>query len=182
MKFLPAASTLAAASSLVTNNLSSAFVTPRGGGSSTVLQPVGTSVGSLFSSTSITTARFSAVAPQDAQQQQQQLTNDFGGVLTGEVLSILRPDSNSHNNGGAAASSSFAVVKVCEEDLLPNSAYEVAKAMATAEDASTNKNNVEEEGEEEKVELASALFGKPMPEAVKKSTDAAAKNGGAIGE
>ena len=121
------------------------------------------------------------MAPQDAQQQQQQqLDNDeFGGVLTGEVLSILRPDSN---NSGAASSSSFAVVKVCEEDLLPNSAYEVAKAMATAENASTNNGVEEEEGEEEKVELASALFGKPMPEAVKKSTDAAAKNGGAIGE
>ena len=124
------------------------------------------------------------MAPQDAQQQEEQLDNnndEFGGVLTGEVLSILRPDSSSSNNGGAAAS--FAVVKVCEEDLLPNSAYAVAQAMATAEDAATkNEEDVTTgEGEEEKVELASALFGKPMPEAVKQSTAAAAKNGGAVG-
>lgn len=120
------------------------------------------------------------MAPQDAPQQEQQLNNnddEFGGVLIGEVLSILRPDSSSNKNGGAAASS-FAVVKVCEEDLLPNSAYAVAKAMAAADDAAI-KSDVEDVTEE-KVELASALFGKPMPEAVKKST-AAAKNGGAIG-
>lgn len=76
------------------------------------------------------------------------------------------------------------MVKVCEEDLLPNSAYAVAKAMATADAAAKNEEEdvttVEEE--EEKVELASALFGKPMPQAVKESTAAAAKNGGAVGK
>jgi len=76
------------------------------------------------------------------------------------------------------------VVKVCEEDLLPNSAYAVAKAMATADAASKKEDNdvTNEDDEEEKVELASALFGKPMPQAVKQSTEAAAKkNGGVVG-
>lgn len=179
MKFLPAASALAS-SLLLSNdiNFSTAFVTPHGGRSIFQSSPA-----TLFSSSS-TTARFSAVAPQDAQQQEASQNNDeFGGVLTGEVLSILRPDSTT-TNGGAA----FAVVKVCEENLLPNSAYAVAKAMATA-DAAAAKNNekeedvtTEQEVEEEKVELASALFGKPMPQAVKESTAAAAKNGGAVGK
>lgn len=173
MKFLPAASTLAS-SLLISNDikLSTAFVTPHGGN---IIFPPTSSATLLFPSS---TARFSAVAPQDAQQQEAPQNNDeFGGLLTGEVLSILRPDTS----GGAA----FAVVKVCEEDLLPNSAYAVAKAMATADAAAKNEEEdvttVEEE-EEEKVELASALFGKPMPQAVKESTAAAAKNGGAVGK
>ena len=65
---------------------------------------------------------------------------------------------------------------------MPNSAYAVAKAMATA-DAATKKEEKDVTNEdEEKVELASALFGKPMPQAVKQSTEAAAKkNGGVVG-
>eukprot|EP00574_Skeletonema_japonicum_P004603 CAMPEP_0201722754 /NCGR_PEP_ID=MMETSP0593-20130828/7005_1 /ASSEMBLY_ACC=CAM_ASM_000672 /TAXON_ID=267983 /ORGANISM="Skeletonema japonicum, Strain CCMP2506" /LENGTH=844 /DNA_ID=CAMNT_0048213739 /DNA_START=213 /DNA_END=2744 /DNA_ORIENTATION=+ len=195
MKFLPAATSILASSLLITTNINSStafFVTPHGG-NTIFFQPSSSSATPRF----ISSARFSAVAPQDAQQQEEeeeqssspQNNNDddeFGGVLTGEVLSILRPDSN---NGGGAA---FAVVKVCEEDLLPNSAYAVAKAMATA-DAAAKKNEKEEhvttteeeeeEDEEEKVELASALFGKPMPQAVKESTAAAAaKNGGAVAD
>lgn len=164
------------------------------------------------SSIRLSSARFfSAVAssPQDAQQQQQLSPSssyaaaaadddEYGGVLTGQVMSILRSsyDGSETNNGtGGGGAAAFAVVKVCEEDLLPNSAYAVAKAMATAAATKdendcvvvvTNKSGGEEEVEEEegdKVELASALFGKPMPAAVKKSTAAANKNknGGVVG-
>ena len=176
MKFLPAASS--AASLFLTNNYHtvSAFVTPNCRDRQTTSSPI------LPASTRL----FSAVAPQDqdAQQQQQSLYNnnsdEFGEVLTGEVLSFLQSDMTNSNNGRAA----FAVVKVCEEDLLPNSAYEVAKAMATADAAAADETgdvSNEDEEEEDKVELASALFGKPMPEAVKKSTAASEKNGGAVG-
>lgn len=121
------------------------------------------------------------MVPQDAQQQQQQSysiqdgnNDEFGGVLTGEVLSILR----SSNNGGAA----FAVVKVCEEDLAPNNnAYAVANAMAAAAATETDDDVTKEDEEGEKVELASALFGKPMPQAVKKAAAANSKNGGVVG-
>jgi len=103
--------------------------------------------------------------------------DEYGELLTGEILSILR----SNNNNGAAA---FAEVKVCEEDLVPNNnAYAVANAMAAAAAAAKTDDTTvttDEEEEGEKVELASALFGKPMPQAVKKSTAAAAKNNGGV--
>jgi hypothetical protein len=80
----------------------------------------------------------------------------------------------------------MAVVKVCEEDLVPNNnAYAVANAMAAAAAAAAAKTDddivTSDEEEGDKVELASALFGKPMPQAVKKSTAAANKNGGVVG-
>jgi len=177
MKFLPAAASSLASSLLVGYNypsVTTAFVTPPPSRRSDSLH--------FFSSASSTTARFfSAVVPQDAQQQQQQSysiqdgnNDEFGGVLTGEVLSILR----SSNNGGAA----FAVVKVCEEDLAPNNnAYAVANAMAAAAATETDDDVTKEDEEGEKVELASALFGKPMPQAVKKAAAANSKNGGVVG-
>jgi hypothetical protein len=142
MKFLPAAASSLASSLLVGYNypsVTTAFVTPPPSRRSDSLH--------FLSSASSTTARFfSAVVPQDAQQQQQQSysiqdgnNDEFGGVLTGEVLSILRSSNKTDDD-------------VTKED---------------------------EEGE--KVELASALFGKPMPQAVKKAAAANSKNGGVVG-
>lgn len=105
------------------------------------------------------------------------------------------PNSNSNKESIAkgeviASLPSFAVVRVCEEDLVPSlgSATILERQVASAaqapdakgEDSSTTETVGEDEGD--KVELASALFGKIIPKPVANAMQKVNKgHGGVIG-
>jgi hypothetical protein len=189
MRFFPTAYSSLTSLLLATSNSNNsggqvaAFITPPSI-SNNIKQLSSSSVRTYYasSSSSSSTARYSAVA-EDVDQQHQSSSNNnnnsggsnnkgsiLGETLTGEILSIL----HSNTKGG------FAVVKVCEEDLIPG-AYNNKNTVAANVAAITPAESSKEDGEETKVELANALFGKPMPQAIQKSS-ASSSNGGVIAD
>ncbi len=186
MRFFPTASSLTSLLLATSNSNNSggrvaAFITPP---TSNIKQLSSSDVRTYYasSSSSSSTALFSAVA-EDVDQQQSPSNNSggssnkgsiLGEALTGEILSIL----HSNTKGG------FAVVKVCEEDLIPGAYNKKNTPVATATTTTPGDDSFKnEEGEETKVELANALFGKPMPQTLQKSTasSSSSSNGGVIG-
>jgi len=103
------------------------------------------------------------------------------GSATGEVISVL---IGSKDGGGNSAG--FAVVRVSEEDVAATSPLSAAAATATATNAAAATTEGERRGdgekEENKVELASALFGKPALKPMGSVAGKKSNNGGVMGE
>mmetsp|Transcript_9055 Transcript_9055/g.18695 ORF Transcript_9055/g.18695 Transcript_9055/m.18695 type:complete len:964 (+) Transcript_9055:89-2980(+) len=103
------------------------------------------------------------------------------GSATGEVISVL---IGSKDGGGNSAG--FAVVRVSEEDVAATSPLSAAAATATATNAAAATTEGERRGdgekEENKVELASALFGKPALKPMGSVAGKKSNNGGVMAD
>lgn len=149
-------------------------------------------------SSAVVSSMADSVAEKDSTQQQQQpiqsqqqlqnnsqpspLANNKGseeeGSAKGEVISFLIGHMD-----GSGNSAGFAVVRVSEEDVAATSPISAAAAVTNAAAATTEgEKKVNGEKEEDKVELASALFGKPVLKPMENAAGKKNNNGGVIGE
>ncbi|KAL7466010.1 hypothetical protein ACHAXS_006302 [Conticribra weissflogii] len=118
----------------------------------------------------------SPLANDDDNEHKEKDENDT--AATGEVLSFLVG-----NTDGGGNTAGFAVVRMSEGDVDASNPISVSTAAAAAADAAnTATQEGEGEKEEEKVELASTLFGKPMPKHVESVAGKKNVHGGVMGE